>query len=87
MQKFKDLFEAKKKIKYVGIPEYFWVVTEPTKDAVLNDIVFETTLFGFMNQIRGGLTEKEVLMITDNEKEAIPYGNKILSIRDKDKKR
>lgn len=39
----------------------FWVVTKPqSKDATLEDILFESSVMYFANQIRGGLNEADV---------------------------
>ena len=38
-----------------GPHDKFWVVTNPTPDSVIDDILFETTIEGLMNQFRGGL--------------------------------
>jgi len=44
-------------IDQVGV---FWVVTKPTKDSTLGDILFESDIIYLANQIRGGLTEREI---------------------------
>ena len=42
----------------------FFVVEKPkTKDNNVDDIVFESTVVYFANQVRGGLNEKDVLGI------------------------
>ena len=39
-----------------GPDDKFWVVTDPTPESVLEDIVFQTSLRGLERQFRGGLT-------------------------------
>lgn len=40
----------------IGPDDKFWVVTDPTKESELEDIVFQTTLRGLELQFKGGLT-------------------------------
>lgn len=56
----------------------FWVVTKPTKNSELVDILFETDLFGFVLQMKGGLKEDEVLGFYKNKEKAKKMAEKIL---------
>lgn len=60
------------------------VVTYPTKDSVLDDILFKVdTLTGLYNQIRGGLTEAEIAgVFPDSEyKQAEAFAKDLMSNR------
>ena len=48
----------------------FWVVTKPSEQSCLIDILFESTINGMANQYRGGLKEDEVLMFTHSKERA-----------------
>jgi len=39
---------------------YFWVVTNPTPDSTINDILFKTDIIGMRNKYIGGLDPKEI---------------------------
>jgi hypothetical protein len=39
-----------------GLDDKFWCVTDPTKDSVLADVCFETSLRSLERQFRGGLS-------------------------------
>jgi len=56
----------------------FWVVTKPTKNSELVDILFETDLFGFVLQMKGGLKEDEVLGFYKNKEKAKKMAEKLL---------
>jgi hypothetical protein len=57
----------------------FWVVTKPTKNSELGDIFFETDLFGFVLQMKGGLKENEIIGVYKNEGKAKKEAEKLLS--------
>ena len=59
-------------------PPSFWVVTNPTKDSTLNDVVFKTDLRGMMLQVGGGLRERDIAGIYKNENTAKIKGHKLL---------
>lgn len=60
----------------------FWVVTKPTPVSLLIDIVFESDVLGFANQVRGGLDEKnEVYGIYKNKDKAETIGKRLLKDR------
>lgn len=48
----------------------FWVVTEPSKNSTLDDILFSTDVFGFVLQFKGGLRGEEILIVTPDFKKA-----------------
>ncbi len=51
-----------------GPKDPFWVVTDPTPDSTLGDILFETTLAGLERQFKGGLTmDENPTIFTDRE--------------------
>ncbi|MBK8009739.1 MAG: hypothetical protein IPK13_00115 [Deltaproteobacteria bacterium] len=54
----------------MGPNDRFWVVTDPTRDSTLADILFETTLAGLFRQIRGGLSNEQRPTIFTAEVEA-----------------
>lgn len=56
----------------------FFVVTKPTPDSTVNDIVFEVDPVSFANQIRGGLKEQDIALLTTNEGKAMRLANKLL---------
>ena len=54
----------------IGPRDKFWMVIDPTADSVMADICFETTLEGFVLQLKGGLTMDRHPTIFTNETEA-----------------
>jgi hypothetical protein len=58
----------------------FWVVTAPTENSVLEDILFEANVGYMMNQCRGGLDPGDVLGIfkKENKSKAEAMANRIL---------
>lgn len=56
----------------------FFVVTKPTPDSTINDIVFEVDPVSFANQVRGGLKEQDIALLTTNEGKAMRLANKLL---------
>jgi hypothetical protein len=56
----------------------FWVVTKPTPDSTLVDIVFESTIMGMMRQTLGGLREKDIVGIYKHETTARQIGERLL---------
>ena len=47
-----------------------WIVTKPTPDSELSDILFETDMEGLERQFRGGLTPEEIFAVYIDEGEA-----------------
>lgn len=45
----------------------FWVVTKPTKDSTLADILFESDLLYLSVQFRGGLAPSDIICIYEEE--------------------
>lgn len=39
----------------------FWVVTEPTVDSVLQDILFLSSVGGMISQAKGGLKQEDIV--------------------------
>ena len=48
----------------------FWVVTTPTKNSELEDILFKTDIKGMQNQFLGGLTKEDIVGIYSTKTEA-----------------
>ena len=59
----------------------FWVVTAPTEQSTLTDIVFGSNIGKMMIQARGGLDPDDVLMVTKDRKKAFDRGKKLLAIK------
>ena len=57
-------------MKVHGLPERFWIVTEPSPFSTMEDICFACTFERLMLQVRGGLNENEIVGIFDDETEA-----------------
>ena len=57
----------------------FWVVTTPSDDSILVDILFEANIGKLMIQARGGLDPDDILMVTKNKKRAEQYAGHLLT--------
>ena len=57
-------------MKINGLPERFWVVTEPSPASTLEDICSACTYGGLIRQALGGLQEHEIVGIFADEGEA-----------------
>ena len=57
-------------MKISGLPEQFWVVTEPSPFSATEDILFPCTFGRLMLRVRGGLQEDEIIGIYADEGEA-----------------
>jgi len=57
-------------MKVHGLPDRFWIVTEPSPFSTMEDICFACTFERLMLQVRGGLNEKEIVGIYADETEA-----------------
>ena len=53
-----------------GMPEQFWVVTQPSPVSGLEDILFPCSFGRLMKQVRGGLHEDEIAGVYADEDEA-----------------
>ena len=49
----------------------FWVVTKPTKNSELEDILFKSDISQMELQFRGGLTAKEIIGLYMDKDEAL----------------
>ena len=64
----------------------FWVVEKPSTSATLNDICFECENIAYLiNQVRGGLNEKDIKGVFFKEAKAKKLAEKLLADRDKKK--
>jgi hypothetical protein len=64
----------------------FWVVEKPTTSATLDDICFECENIAYLiNQVRGGLNEKDIKGVFFKEAKAKKLAEKLLADRDKKK--
>ena len=52
----------------------FWILTRPTHNSTIEDIVFETDIEGLYMQIAGGLTCEEIIGIYVEDTEAFKDG-------------
>lgn len=72
--------------EYVDEIGNFFVVTKPTKDSEICDILFETNIKGMMKQSLGGLKSNDILLITKNADEANEFAEFLLEKYRKDAK-
>ena len=64
----------------------FWVVEKPSTSATLDDICFECENIAYLiNQVRGGLSEKDIKGVFFKEAKAKKMAEKLLAERDKKK--
>lgn len=64
----------------------FWVVEKPSTSATLDDICFECENVAYLiNQVRGGLSEKDIKGVFFKEAKAKKLAEKLLTDRDKKK--
>ena len=64
----------------------FWVVEKPSTSATLDDICFECENIAYLiNQVRGGLSEKDIKGVFCKEAKATKLAEKLLADRDKKK--
>jgi hypothetical protein len=59
----------------------FWVVTKPSKNSELADILFNSDIKGMQNQFLGGLTKSEIVGIYSTKTEAEKIARKLLAKR------
>jgi hypothetical protein len=64
----------------------FWIVEKPSTSATLDDICFECENIAYLiNQVRGGLSEKDIKGVFFKEAKAKKLAEKLLAERDKKK--
>jgi len=64
----------------------FWVVEKPSTSSTLDDICFECENIAYLiNQVRGGLSEKDIKGVFFKEAKAKKLAEKLLADRDKKK--
>ena len=59
-----DVSQAIKSLSEVFVKDEigkFWVVTKPTKESILLDILFESDILGMGMQFKGGLKKDEII--------------------------
>ena len=71
--------EDRQKMKVVGMPERFWVVTSPTPNSEMGDICFSCDYRQFALQVRGGLDENAIVGIYANEQDAKATATKLIA--------
>jgi len=74
--------EEKKEPTLVDEVGKFYVVEKPTKNSELSDVFFETDLFEFVLQMKGGLEKSEIHGIYKTEGKAKSQATKLLKDRD-----
>lgn len=62
----------------------FWVVIMPTVESELEDILFDSDLFGFILQVKGGLKICEIVGIYTNQSEAKKIAQRLLTNKKSD---
>lgn len=62
--------------------ENFWVVTQPSENSELVDIVFQADWQSIVLQSLGGLKLHEIIAVYDDENEAVAHGKKLLGIEE-----
>ena len=66
----------------IGPNDTFWVVTDPTADSTLDDILFETTLAGLERQFKGGLTmDTNPTIFTDRDEAKREGRGRMIALR------
>jgi hypothetical protein len=65
-------------MKICGLPEQFWVVTNPSPVSQLCDICFPCTFDRLIRQARGGLNEDEIVAVYADEGEARQAAERLL---------
>lgn len=64
----------------------FWIVEKPSTSSTLDDICFECENIAYLiNQVRGGLSEKDIKGVFFKEAKAKKLAEKLLADRDKKK--
>lgn len=68
-------FNRPKDIDDIGT---FWVVTRPTGQSELIDILFKSSVKGMMIQAGGGLSTTDTIAITPDYEKALAYATQVL---------
>jgi hypothetical protein len=61
----------------------FWVVTAPTRDSVIQDILFQTDICGMHLQYLGGLKDEEIVGFYKSKDKASKQAKSMLKYRPK----
>lgn len=77
-----ELSEAAKHPDLVDEVGKFFVVEKPSKDSTKDDILFQSDIFYFANQIKGGLNTEDVVGIYKNKSDANRIATELLKARD-----
>lgn len=77
-----ELSEAAKHPDLVDEVGKFFVVEKPSKDSTKDDILFQSDIFYFANQIKGGLHPEDVVGIYKNKSDANRIATELLKARD-----
>jgi hypothetical protein len=77
-----ELSEAAKHPDLVDEVGKFFVVTKPSKDSTKDDVLFQSDIFYFANQIKGGLNTEDVVGIYKNKSDANRIATELLKARD-----
>ena len=77
-----ELSEGAKHPDLVDEVGKFFVVEKPSKDSTKDDILFQSDIFYFANQIKGGLNTEDVIGIYKNKSDANRIATELLKARD-----
>lgn len=65
-------------MRVVGLPETFWVVTNPSPRSEIGDICFNCDFRKFALQVRGGLDAEKIVAIFAAEDKAVELATHLL---------
>jgi Arc/MetJ-type ribon-helix-helix transcriptional regulator len=77
-----ELNEMEKHPDLVDEVGKFFVVEKPSKDSTKDDILFQSDIFYFANQIKGGLKSENVVGLYKNKSDANRIATELLKARD-----
>jgi len=77
-----ELNEMEKHPNLVDEVGKFFVVEKPSKDSTKDDILFQSDIFYFANQIKGGLKPENVVGLYKNKSDANRIATELLKARD-----
>jgi len=77
-----ELNEMEKHPDLVDEVGKFFVVEKPSKDSTKDDILFQSDIFYFVNQIKGGLKSENVVGLYKNKSDANRIATELLKARD-----
>jgi len=77
-----ELNEMEKHPDLVDEVGKFFVVEKPSKDSTKDDILFQSDIFYFANQIKGGLNTENVVGLYKNKSDANRIATELLKARD-----